>query len=306
MQVRDRFQGREAATVRRIDDDVPLVVRLPIAERSLRGTLEDAWLTTPTGRRVPLQAVATVRERQGLSKISRADRRRAITVIGDVDGVKANAMQLTGLLEEELTAVFAKRGVTLEIKGQKREADKSMRGLMKAFGLSVMLIYLILGTQFKSFTQPLFVMVAIPFGIDGVLFGHIVMGHDITFLSMMGLVAASGIVVNDSLVLVDLINRLRAEGVSTYEAAVKGSTQRLRPILMTSVTTVFGLAPLAFFASGQARFLAPMAVSIVFGLFFATGLTLVVIPALYLIRDDMERALRRLVGLEVEASAEPS
>jgi multidrug efflux pump subunit AcrB len=250
--------------------------------------------------------VATVRERQGLSKISRADRRRAITVIGDVDGVKANAMQLTGLLEEELTAVFAKRGVTLEIKGQKREADKSMRGLMKAFGLSVMLIYLILGTQFKSFTQPLFVMVAIPFGIDGVLFGHIVMGHDITFLSMMGLVAASGIVVNDSLVLVDLINRLRAEGVSTYEAAVKGSTQRLRPILMTSVTTVFGLAPLAFFASGQARFLAPMAVSIVFGLFFATGLTLVVIPALYLIRDDMERALRRLVGLEVEASAEPS
>ncbi len=297
MQVRDRFQGREATTVRRIDDDVPLVVRLPLAERSLRSTLEGAWLTTPAGRSVPLQAVASVSERQGLSKISRADRRRAITVIADVDGEKANAMELTGLLEGELTSVLAKRGVDLEIKGQKREADKSIRGLMKAFGLSVMLIYLILGTQFKSFTQPLFVMVAIPFGIDGVLFGHIVMGHDVTFLSMMGLVAASGIVVNDSLVLVDLINRLRSEGMSTYEAAVRGSTQRLRPILMTSVTTVFGLAPLAFFASGQARFLAPMAVSIVFGLFFATGLTLVVIPALYLIRDDMEQALRRLFGM---------
>jgi multidrug efflux pump subunit AcrB len=165
-----------------------------------------------------------------------------------------------------------------------------------------MLIYLILGTQFKSFTQPLFVMVAIPFGIDGVLFGHIVMGHDVSFLSMMGLVAASGVVVNDSLVLVDLINRLRSDGVPTYEAAVRGSTMRLRPILMTSVTTVFGLTPLAFFASGQARFLAPMAISIVFGLVFATGLTLIVIPALYLIRDDMEQALRRVFGLSNEST----
>jgi multidrug efflux pump subunit AcrB len=295
--VRGRFQGREATTVRRVDEDVPLMVRLPKAERAFRRTLEETWLKTPAGQEVPLLAVARVRERQGLSKIVRSDRRRAVTVLADVDLARANAMEVTDRLERRFREdLRARHGVDIQIKGQRREAEQSMRGLMQALALSLMLIFLILGTQFKSFTQPLFVMIAIPFGIDGILVGHIVMGRDLTFLSMMGLVATSGIVVNDSLVLVDLINRLRDQGLSVYEAAVKGSTMRLRPILLTSVTTIMGLSPLAFFASGQARFLAPMAISIVFGLAFATALTLVVIPALYLIREDLEEAVRRRLG----------
>ncbi len=291
-QVRDAFQGREATTVRRIDDDVPLVVRYPLSERTLRHTLEEGWLTTPTGDKVPFGAVARVREGRGLTKVTRSGRQRAITVFADVDIRRANALEVTERLQQRFTELLPRRyGVNLEIKGQRREAEESMVGLMKALALALLLIYLILGTQFKSFAQPLFVMAAIPFGIDGILIGHLVMGKELTFLSMMGLVATSGIVVNDSLVLVDLVNRLRAGGMSTYEAAVLGSTRRLRPILLTSVTTVLGLAPLAFFASGQAKFLSPMAISIVFGIAFSTALTLVVIPTLYLILEDLKGLL---------------
>ncbi|RMG06337.1 MAG: efflux RND transporter permease subunit [Planctomycetota bacterium] len=287
-QVRARFQGLEATTFRRFDDDVPLVVRLPLRERRLRQSLEEAWLRGSGGQRVPLAAVASVREHQGLSKIVRNERQRAVTVLADVDLERANALDVTEKLRARFAEDLSRRlGVELTIKGQRREAERSMRGLMEALGIALLLIYLILGTQFKSFTQPLFVMVAIPFGIDGILFGHMITGRDLTFLSMMGLVATSGIVVNDSLVLVDLINRLRAQGLPIFEAAVRGSVQRLRPILLTSITTILGLTPLAFFASGQARFLSPMAISIVFGLSFGTFLTLLVVPALYLIRDDL-------------------
>ncbi|MGE0710362.1 MAG: efflux RND transporter permease subunit [Planctomycetota bacterium] len=291
-QVRDRFQGNEATTIRRVDEDVPLVVRLPAGDRALRRSLDEAWLRAPGERRVPLSAVARVVERQGLTRIVRSDRRRAITVLADVDTRLANALEVTERLQRRFERRLPRdHGVDLVIKGQRREAEASMVGLAKAFLLAVMLIYLILGTQFKSFVQPLFVMIAIPFGIDGVLLGHLLTGKELTFLSMMGLVATSGIVVNDSLVLVDLVNTLRTQGLNAYDAAVLGSTRRLRPILLTSVTTVLGLTPLAFFASGQARFLAPMAISIVFGITLSTLLTLVVIPALYLILDDIQRAL---------------
>jgi hydrophobic/amphiphilic exporter-1 (mainly G- bacteria), HAE1 family len=305
-EVRDRFQGSEATTIRRVDEDVPLMVRLPSAARGLRQSLEEAWLRTPNGGRVPFGSVARVVERQGLTKIVRSERRRAITVLAGVDNRVANALQVTERLERHFERRLPRDyGVDLKIKGQRREAEASMVGLLKAFCLALALIYLILGTQFKSFLQPLFVMAAIPFGIDGILVGHILMDKDLTFLSMMGLVATSGIVVNDSLVLVDLVNRLRAAGVSTFEAAVVGSTRRLRPILLTSITTVFGLMPLAFFASGQARFLSPMAISIVFGISFSTGLTLVVIPSLYLVLEDLKELFRGPPS-ESQATADPS
>ena len=151
-------------------------------------------------------------------------------MLADVDTKQTNALVVTDKLQRRFAALLPERyGVELQIKGQRREAEESMVGLAKAFCLALALIYLILGTQFKSFAQPLFVMAAIPFGIDGVLLGHILLGKDLTFLSMMGVVATSGIVVNDSLVLVDLVNRLRRAGVPALEAAVIGSTRRLRP-----------------------------------------------------------------------------
>jgi multidrug efflux pump subunit AcrB len=290
-QVRDAFHGREATTVRRRDEDVELMVRFARADRAARATLEELWLDAPAGR-VPFQAVARAHERRGLAKIVRGGRRRAITVFADVDVHRANAIEVTNRLQRLLEARLRDvHGVDLKVKGQRREAEQSMTGLVQAFVISCFLIYFVLGTQLRSYTQPLMVMVAIPFGIDGIFIGHMLLGLDISFLSMMGLVAVTGIVVNDSMVLVEFVNRMRAQGHTTLEAAARASTLRLRQILLTSVATVVGLFPMAFFATGQAKFLSPMAVSILFGIAFSTGLTLFVIPCLYAILDDVRSAM---------------
>ena len=293
LQVRGAFQGREATTVRRVDEDVEIVVRFPADARAERRALEELWLTTPGGQTVPFQAVARLVEGRGLARILRGERRRSITVLGDVDTARANALDVTRRLEERFEGPLAAQGLELQVKGQRREAEQSLQGLAQALLLALVLIYFILGTQFRSFTQPVLVMLAIPFGIDGILLGHALLGVDLSFLSMMGLVATTGIVVNDSLVLVEVINQLRREGRSRLEAVVEGSARRLRPIFLTTITTVLGLAPLAFFSTGQARFLSPMAMSIVFGLSLATALTLVVIPCLYMALDDLEQAAWR-------------
>ena len=290
-EVRAAFQGREATTVRRLDEDVEVVVRLPGEQRAERRALEELWLSAPSGEKVPLLAVARLVEGRGLARIARGERRRAVTVLADVDVERANALEVTARIEERFRPAFAARGVDLTLKGQRREAEQSMRGLGQALLLSLVLIYFLLGSQFRSFAQPLMVMVAIPLGIDGILLGHALLGVDVSFLSMMGLVATSGIVVNDSLVLVDVVNRLRDEGRSTLEAVVEGAARRLRPIFLTTITTVLGLSSLAFATSGQAKFLSPMAMSILFGIAFATGLTLVVLPCLYLALEDLKRAV---------------
>ena len=166
----------------------------------------------------------------------------------------------------------------------------------------MLLIYLILGGLFKSYVQPVVVLVAIPFAVNGVILGHWVMGQNFTILSMLGLVALAGIVVNDSLVLVELVNRLRAQGLSVHEALLRGGALRMRPILLTSVTTAGGLTPMAFFATGQAKFLAPMAQTIIWGLTFSTILTLIVLPCFYAVVHDVmsttSRLLRRGSGFE--------
>lgn len=313
-QVRDAFHGREATTVRRKDEDVELVVRLAAEDRAARATLDDLWLEAPpiagmgpgqaAPRRVPFAAVAKAKEQRGLAKIVRGDRRRAITVYADVETRQANAIDVTQRLQEQLERRLRhERGVDLKIKGQRREAELSMGGLLKAFSISLFLIYFILGTQFRSYLQPFMVMTAIPFGIDGILVGHALLGLDISFMSMMGLVAVTGVVVNDSLVLVEFVNRLRADGVPALEAAAQASSLRLRQILLTSASTVIGLFPMAFFAQGQAKFLSPMAVSILFGIASATGLTLVVIPCLYAILDDLRSAFGAAPRVPTAAAA---
>ena len=160
-------------------------------------------------------------------------------------------------------------------------------------------IYFILGSLFKSFVQPFIVMSAIPFAVDGVVAGHLLMGEPLSFLSIMGLVALAGVVVNDSLILVDFINRAHQEGMPLNEAIVQSGVVRLRPVLLTTITTVGGLVPLAFFSTGQARFLSPMAIAVVWGLSFATILTLILTPCLYAIVEDAKGFLRRIVGTAV-------
>ncbi len=176
-----------------------------------------------------------------------------------------------------------------------------MYDLLKSFTVAILIIYLILGALFKSYIQPLVVMLAIPFAANGVVLGHAVMGINLGFLSLTGMVALGGVVVNDSLILVDFINRRRRAGESMIESIVRSGQIRLRPILMTTITTVVALVPLGFFASGQAKFLAPMAISLIFGLIVATVLTLVIIPCSYAIVEGWRGTLRHLVGLRRDA-----
>jgi len=185
-------------------------------------------------------------------------------------------------------------GQRVVVKGERQEMEESLGSLPQISLITLFVIYFVLGSLFKSFVQPFIVMAAIPFSLGGVVIGHLVMGENLTFMSLLGFIALAGVVVNDSLILVDFINRSRKSGTPAYESIIQSGVVRLRPVMLTTVTTVGGLLPLAFFATGQAKFLSPMAISVVWGLSFATVLTLILTPCLYAILDDLKVIVRRL------------
>jgi multidrug efflux pump subunit AcrB len=227
-------------------------------------------------------------------------------VTADVDQAQTTGNKvLTDLepLTEDLEAQYA--GLQIQYAGNKREAAKSFGSLRRDFVIALAIIYVMLAGLFKSYVQPLVVLAAVPFGLIGAIGGHFAMGYPMTVLSMIGLVALTGIVVNDSLILVDFINNERLAGKSTYEAVISAGRRRLRPILLTSLTTILGLAPLMTETSFQARFLIPMAISISFGLAFATVLTLILVPSIFLIVDDIIRGVRTLGGKAPELLSLP-
>jgi|Deesub1362A_J573_1020465.scaffolds.fasta_scaffold00148_42 multidrug efflux pump subunit AcrB len=314
-QVRNSFFGAESSKILRADEDIPIVVKYPQAYRDRPSRIEDLVLTAPNGEKVYFREVARLVQVSGYTKIIRSDRKRSITVLADVDERKGNTLQIVNEVRRhfaDLPKTYP--GYHLEFKGKRQEFEESMQDLLKSFLVAVLLIYLILGALFKSYIQPLVVMLAIPFAANGVVLGHAIMGLSIGILSIMGMVALAGVVVNDSLILVSFINELRQKGQPLMEAVVQAGRIRLRPVLLTTVTTVAGLTPLGFFASGQAKFLSPMAISIIFGLTVSTVLTLVIIPCSYGIVEDIRRFLRGLMGLrkdalfaqEPEASTPPS
>ena len=303
-QVQQAFLGVEASTIQRRDEDVPIVVRFPQAARRSLETLAGMKISLPSGEKVFLRDVAHLETAIGTSKIRRDDQKRTITVLADVDTREANAFQVAQRLKREFADVGGKvPGYRVVVKGERQEAEASLAALPRISLIAFMLIYFILGSLFQSFIQPLIVMAASPFALDGVVIGHLMMGEPLSFLSMMGLVALVGVVVNDSLILVDFINRSREAGVPRDEAIFASGTARLRPVLLTTITTVGGLTPLAFFSSGQAKFLSPMAISVVWGLSFATLLTLILVPCLYAMLDDLKVLIRRKLGLAVPAEA---
>ncbi len=303
-QVQQAFLGVEASTIQRRDEDIPIVVRFPQAARRSLETVARMKLTLPSGEKVFLRDVARLETAIGNSKIRRDDQKRTITVLADVDSREANAFQVAQRLKRKFADVGRQvPGYRVVVKGERQEAEASLAALPKVSLIALMLIYFILGSLFQSFIQPFIVMAAIPFALDGVVIGHLIMGEPLSFLSMMGLVALGGVVVNDSLILVDFINRSREAGTPRDEAILASGVARLRPVLLTTVTTVGGLIPLAFFASGQAKFLSPMAISVVWGLSFATLLTLILIPCLYAILEDLKELILRKLGLPVGAEA---
>ncbi len=298
-QVQHGFLGVEASTIQRRDKDVPIVIRFPEAARQNLETVANMKLTLPSGQRVFLRDVAQLQTAVGNSKIRRDDQKRAISVLADVNVRETTVFQVTERLKKKFSDVGNRfPGYRVIIKGERQEFEESLAALPQISLLALLLIYFILGSLFKSFLQPLIVMAAIPFALDGVVIGHLIMGEPLSFLSMMGLIALIGVVVNDSLILVDFVNRTKKEGTPTDEAILKSGMVRLRPVLLTTVTTVGGLVPLAFFSTGQAKFLSPMAISVVWGLSFATVLTLILVPCLYAVGEDLKPVFMRLFGLE--------
>lgn len=294
-EIRGAFYGLEARTLQRGREDVDIRVRFPESRRRHVYELENMRIATPSGRMVPFSEVARISETRGASAIRRVNQRRAISVSADVDQARGNADMILADLGDTIRELETRfPGLHIEFAGNKREFAKSFASLKRDFTIAMIVIYFMLAGLFKSYLQPLIVMVAVPFGINGAILGHLVMGYPMTLLSMIGLVALTGIVVNDSLIMVDFINKERIEGIPLHEAVIAGGVRRLRPILLTSATTILGLAPLMLETSFQAKFLIPLAISISFGLGFATILTLVLVPANYVILEDFRRIARRI------------
>ena len=301
-QVRSSFYGAESSKILRSDGDIPIVVKYPERFRDRPSRVEDLVLTTPNGEKVYFGQVAELTEVPGNTKITRSDQKRSITVLADVDEREGNTLEITNEVQKRFANLQAQYpGYKLEFKGKRQELEQSIQDLMKSFLVAVLLIYLILGALFKSYIQPLVVMLAIPFAANGVVLGHAVMGLSMGILSLMGMVALAGVVVNDSLLLVSFVNELRREGTPMLQALLRSGQLRLRPILLTTLTTAAGLTPLGFFASGQAKFLSPMAISIIFGLTVSTVLTLIIIPCSYAIVEELRQAIRSFFGLQRDA-----
>jgi multidrug efflux pump subunit AcrB len=296
-QVRQAFYGEEAQRIQRGRDDVRVMVRYPRAERRSLGNLENMRIRTPDGLEVPFSEVANAEPGRGYAAITRVDRRRAINVTADVDAAQATAGDVIAdlrarVLPEILSAYPA---LSYSFEGQQAEQRDTMSGIARGFVFALVAIYALLAVPLRSYVQPLIIMAAIPFGLIGAIFGHVILRLDLTILSLFGLVALTGVVVNDSLVMVDFINRHRRTREETLLAVREAGLARFRPILLTSLTTFAGLSPLMMERSMQARFLIPMAVSLAFGVIFATFITLMLVPSGYLIMEDIKRLPARWV-----------
>ncbi len=291
-QVRAGFYGAEVQRIQRGQDEVKVMVRFPREERDSVGYLEDMRIRTPGGGRVPFHAVAEVETTESPLFIQRYDRERAVRVSAEVDKELYEPEKiLSDILEQELPQVLARfPGVRSRLSGASQQAQEVQLDLLNGAMLALFLIYALMAIPLRSYAQPLIIMSVIPFGVIGALFGHWVLGIPVSMMSYFGIIALAGVVVNDSLILVDYINRERASGIPLNQAVLDGARVRFRPILLTSLTTFLGLAPITIFEKSlQAQIVIPMAASLSFGIVFATVITLVLIPSLYLILDDFKR-----------------
>lgn len=288
-QVRQAFYGEEAQRIQRGRDDIRVMVRYPAEERRSLENLENMRIRLPNGAQVPFTVAAEAGRGRGFSAINRTDRQRTLNVTADVDPALTNATEINrDIVQQVLPEILRDYpDVTFSLEGEQKEQMEALGSLRSGFVMALMIIYILLAVSFKSYWQPLIVMTAIPFGVVGAIWGHWLMGYDIALLSMFGIVALTGVVVNDSLIMVDFINRWRAEGHTTKEAIHEAGAARFRPILLTSLTTFAGLTPLLLERSLQARFMIPMAISLAFGVIFATFITLMLVPVGYHILEDV-------------------
>ncbi len=313
-QVRQAFQGEEVQRIQRGRDDVAVVVRYPEAERRSLGEVESMRIRTADGLAVPFSSVASVEVAEGVSSIRRVDRQRVVTVSADVDVAVGNANEIVaGLVASALPAIQQTYpGVRFAFAGEQAEQRDFLNAMLRGQAVALLVIYALLAIPLRSYGQPLIIMSAIPFGLVGGAFGHLLLGYDFSMYSVIGFVALSGVVVNSSLVLVDQVNRLRDEGTRLAEAVRDAATRRFRAIMLTSLTTFAGLTPMMLETSMSARFMIPMAVSLAFGVVFSSAITLFVVPCSYLVMEDLSllisgrgrrRAAERIASARADQAA---
>ncbi|MBN1765655.1 MAG: efflux RND transporter permease subunit [Sedimentisphaerales bacterium] len=293
-QVRNAFYGAQALRQQRGRNEIKVMVRLPEHERISEYTIEQLLLRTPSGRDVPLRQVVNVERGRAYTSITRRNGRRTVTVTADVEPIE-ETNQVMATLNSDILPQLVRDfpGLSYGYEGRQADFNESMASLKVGFIMALLAIYVLLAIPFRSYIQPLIVMVAIPFGIIGAVLGHMLMGYALSIMSMMGIVALSGVVVNDSLVLIDYANRQRKEGCSMFMAVHQAGIRRFRPILLTTLTTYGGLAPMIFETSRQAKFMIPMAISLGYGILFSTSVTLVLVPALCMITEDVRNLFIR-------------
>jgi multidrug efflux pump subunit AcrB len=296
-QIRAAFYGSQAIRQQRGRDEVRVLVKLPEAESRSRYSIEQMMIKTPSGAFVPLRKIADFQWGRAYTSIERRDGRRIVEVEAGVEPRDEVTQIINSLREEVLPQLLRDYpGLSYSFAGAQADIRESLAGLGQGFLLSCFLIYFLLAIPFASYTQPAIVMTALPFGMVGAIIGHWIMGYSLSVISMMGIVALCGVVINDSLIMIAFANDQRRAGLDRFQSMHNAGVRRFRPILLTTMTTFFGLAPMIFETSRQARFMIPMAISLGYGLVFATAITLVLIPSLYLILEDIQDLFARLTG----------
>jgi len=290
-QVRHAFYGAEAQRIQRGTDEIKVMVRYPKADRELTSSLSNMFIRTPQGDEVPFDTVAKLDINQGLLKTTHINFQRASEVTAEADRARVEPSKVMEEVEKNVLPPLLKKypGLSYGISGMADEERKLGVSLMVGFALALLGIYALLAIPTKSYLQPLIIMGVIPFGIIGAIVGHWITGYAFSMMSVIGVIALSGVVVNDSLLLVDYTNKAMERGADRYTAVTEATTRRFRAIMLTSVTTFMGLAPMLLERTVQAQDMIPMAISLAFGIVFATVITLLLLPCLYLMLDDVNR-----------------
>ncbi|MDX1734516.1 MAG: efflux RND transporter permease subunit, partial [Halioglobus sp.] len=304
-QIRQAFYGYEAQRVQRGKDDVRVMVRFPADERRSLGDLESMRIRTADGTEVPFSSVARASLVRGYTTIRRIDGNRVVSVTADVDrSISTPETIIAALRSEVLPEILGRHpGVSYALAGEAEERIESLDSLLSTATLALLIIYALLAIPLQSYLQPLVIMSVIPFGVVGAVLVHLLLGMDLVFFSLLGIVALAGVVVNSSLVLVDFINRQRAAGVSIALAVSQSGRQRFRPIILTSITTFVGLTPIMLDTTISTHLFRPMAISLAFGVLVGTVITLFLVPCLYMVLEDF-KAHRGRGAVPVQGAAD--
>lgn len=293
-QVRDAFFGALAMRQLRGTNEIEVRVKLPLEERQDIVNLENFLVRTGEGVEVPLLDVVSLEQQEAFTTINRRDGQRVVNVGMDVEPANTVSQVLASIKNQVLPQLRADfPGLTWTFEGSQADMRESTQSLWSGFSMAMLIIYALLAVAFSSYTQPLIVLSAIPFGIVGAVIGHILLGYDLSLVSLMGVIALSGVVVNDSLIMIDYANKRRKEDMSIYDSIHEAGLRRFRPIMLTTLTTFGGLTPIILETSSQAEYLIPMAISLGFGIVFATSIILVLVPCLYLILEDISGLIKK-------------